>query len=82
MNRINQFFAESNFAKRTLYQKEIYLTVCFNFFHLIKTAEDFLQIKPSEYKQLFLHLDKMQVLDSAKKRYRYALKNYNSINII
>jgi integrase len=76
MNRINEFFAQSNFAKRTQYQKEIYLTTCFNFFKSIKTAENFLQIKPSEFKQLFLHLDKMQVLDSAKKRYRYALKNY------
>lgn len=76
MNRLNEFFAESNFAVKTKYSKNIYLQFCFNFFHTINTAENFLEIKASEFKQLFLEIDKLQMFDNAKRRYVYALKNY------
>jgi integrase len=76
MNRIEQFFSESNFAGRTKYNKRIFLDYCFNFFKSLNTPSDFLKIRPSDYLKLYIEIDKLDVLEIVKKRYRYALKNY------
>lgn len=77
MDRLTQFLTNSNFASRTKRSKQNYLLYCFNFFLSIGTSKDFLKIQPSEFEQLFRHVDALNILEKCKKRYRTALHTFS-----